>query len=365
MLFDRRLFSHFDFLLLFAVLLLCALGCLNLKSAGSFSYDSSAAYSSKQLFWILLGVFILFIVISIDYLKILKSSYFFHGVSLLLLVLVLFFGLSKYGSQRWLSVGGFSLQPSEIAKMTFILVLAHFFSEHLIRKSFSVKDFPVPFLLLFITVLPIYRQPDLGTAGIFFIIFFCMLVFLRIKRGLFFVFILISSFILPFVWFFLKDYQKERIRFFLNPERDPLNAGYQLIQSKIAIGSGGLLGKGFMQGTQSHLRFLPEQHTDFVFSVWAEEWGFIGCFFLLFIVFFIIYRGLSIAFSCKNFYGSFLALGITFLFFWQVLINVFMTLGLFPVVGVPFPFFSYGGSAMITNFIGVALLLNIGMRKLK
>jgi rod shape determining protein RodA len=363
--FKKRLFLNFDFFLLFAVLFLCALGCLNLKSIGSFSHDPSAAYLSKQLFWIFLGLFFLLIIISVDYLKIVRSSFFYHGISLLLLVLVLFFGISKYGSQRWLSVAGFTLQPSEIAKMTFILVLAYFFSEKLIKKSFSLKEIPVPFLLLFITVLPIYLQPDLGTAGMFFIIFFSMFLFLRIKKSFFVFFVSFFVFAIPFVWFFLKEYQKERIRFFINPELDPLNAGYQLIQSKIAIGSGGLLGKGFMQGTQSHLRFLPEQHTDFVFSVWAEEWGFIGCFFLLFIVFFIIYRGLSIAFSCKNFYGSFLALGITFLFFWQVLINVFMTLGLFPVVGVPFPFFSYGGSAMITNFTGVALLLNIGMRKLK
>ena len=362
---DRRLFLNFDFFLLIAVLLLCGLGCINLKSICSFASASSQDYFLKQLQWVSFGFFILIIIISINYIKILKSSYFFHFISLLLLLFVCFFGTSKYGSQRWMSIAGFNLQPSEIAKLTFILILSRFFSENLNQKTHTLKDLLVPFVLLFVTIVPIYIQPDLGTAGMVVIIFFSVAAFLRIHRKTilgFFGFVLICF---PCLWFILKDYQKERIRFFINPELDPLNAGYQLIQSKIAIGSGGLLGKGFMKGTQSHLRFLPEQHTDFVFSVWAEEWGFVGCFFLLLIVFVIIYRGFRIAYTCKNHYGKYLAIGITVYISWQVIINIFMTLGLFPVVGVPFPFFSYGGSAMITNFIGIGLLLNIGMRKFK
>ena len=362
---DRRLFLNFDFFLLIAVLLLCGLGCINLKSISSFASDESRDYFLKQLQWVSLGFFILIIVININYIKILKSSYFFHIITLLLLLFVCFFGTSKYGSQRWLSFAGFNLQPSEIAKLTFILILSRFFTENLNQKTHTLKDLLVPFVLLFITIVPIYIQPDLGTAGMVVIIFFSVIAFVRIHRKTMLGF---SCFILagvPCLWFVLKEYQKERVRFFINPELDPLNAGYQLIQSKIAIGSGGLLGKGFMKGTQSHLRFLPEQHTDFVFSVWAEEWGFVGCFFLLLIVFVIIYRGFRIAFACKNHYGKYLAIGITVYIAWQVIINVFMTLGLFPVVGVPFPFFSYGGSAMITSFIGVGLLLNIGMRKFK
>jgi len=360
---DRRLIQNFDFLLLFAVLFLCALGCLNLKSICSFS--SSQIYFSKQLQWILVGSVFLFLSLNISYIKILRFSYFFHFFSLLLLGFVCFFGMSKYGSQRWLSVAGLNIQPSEIAKITFILLCARFFSENMSQKIHTAKDMLIPFLLLLITILPIYIQPDLGTAGMVVIIFFSLLAFINIHKKTIFLFfcLVLSSF--PCMWFLLKDYQKERVKFFINPELDPLNAGYQLIQSKIAIGSGGFFGKGFMQGTQSHLRFLPEQHTDFVFSVWAEEWGFIGCFFLLLIVFIIIYRGLIISYACKNRSGSYLALGITVYFFWQVIINIFMTLGLFPVVGVPFPFFSYGGSSMITNFIAVGLLLNISMRKYK
>jgi rod shape determining protein RodA len=313
----------------------------------------------------MLGLFFLLLTININYITIIRSSYFFHLVSLLLLFSVVLVGTSKYGSQRWLSLGGLNVQPSELAKLTFILILARYFSENTGQKVQTLKDLLIPFAFLFITIVPIYIQPDLGTAGMVVIIFFSVVAFINIHKKTVFLFFFSVLISFPCLWFLLKDYQKERIRFFLNPELDPLNAGYQLIQSKIAVGSGGLLGKGFMKGTQSHLRFLPEQHTDFVFSVWAEEWGFIGCFFLLLIVFIIIYRGLKIAYTCKNPAGSYLAVGVTLYIFWQVIINIFMTLGLFPVVGVPFPFFSYGGSAMIISFMGVGLLLNIGMRKFK
>lgn len=365
MLIDRRLFLNFDFLLFFSVVLLCCLGCLNLKSICSFSSASNQMYFFKQIQWVLLGFFFLIITININYITILRSSYFFHLLSLLLLCSVVLFGTSKYGSQRWLSLGGLNVQPSELAKLTFILMLARYFSENISQKVQTLKDLLLPFVFLFVTILPIYIQPDLGTAGMVVIIFFSVAALINIHKKTVFLFFFSILVFFPCLWFLLKDYQKERVRFFLNPELDPLNAGYQLIQSKIAVGSGGLLGKGFMKGTQSHLRFLPEQHTDFVFSVWAEEWGFIGCFFLLFIVFIIIYRGLRIAYTCKNPSGSYLAVGVTVYIFWQVIINIFMTLGLFPVVGVPFPFFSYGGSAMIISFIGVGLLLNIGMRKFK
>jgi rod shape determining protein RodA len=170
---------------------------------------------------------------------------------------------------------------------------------------------------------------------------------------------------LPLFWFFLKDYQKQRVLTFINPELDPLRSGYQIIQSKIAIGSGCLLGKGFSLGTQNQLRFLPEQHTDFAFSVWGEEWGFLGCLVLLFLFFILLYRGLCIAFNSKNFSGAVLALSLVFLLFWQIIINLGMTVGLFPVVGLPLPLFSYGGSSMVTTLFAIGMLLNIGMRKFK
>lgn len=362
--FDRRLILNFDFFLLLSVLTVCLLGVVNLYSICS----SSMVYSHlfmKQLYWILIGLGLILLVVNINYLTLIQYAYYFHLASLLLLFGVLFFGQTIFGSQRWLVFGGFSLQPSETAKITMILALSKFYSENISPRPYSFKDILLPLFILVITFIPIYLQPDLGTAGMLVIIFFSLALFLNISRTTIYGFTSSALVMLPCLWFVLKDYQKRRILTFLNPELDPLNAGYQVIQSKIAVGSGGLFGKGFKLGTQSQLRFLPEQHTDFVFSVWAEEWGFVGCFFLLMLFFFILYRGLSIGYYCKNFYGSFIAIGVTFLLFSQLTLNIFMTLGLFPVVGVPLPFFSYGGSSMLSSMLGIGLLLNINMRKFK
>ncbi len=363
--FDRRLVVNFDIVLLIAVLITALLGVLNLKSISSSSPQTFGLYFYKQLYWICAGIIALFVLININYISIVKYSYYIHFLTVVLLVMVLLYGKTTFGAQRWLSFGGITLQPSEFAKITFILALSKFYSENISPRPFYIKDFFFPFCILLATAVPIYLQPDLGTAGMMFIIFFSISVFLNINKKSVYTIICSLFCLIPCLWFFLKEYQKKRILTFLNPELDPLNAGYQVIQSKIAVGSGGLLGKGFKMGTQSQLRFLPEQHTDFVFSVWAEEWGFLGCLVILFLYYFIIYRGLSIAYNCKNFYGSFLALGITFLVFSQFVINVFMTVGLFPVVGVPLPLFSYGGSSMISVLVGIALLININMRKFK
>jgi rod shape determining protein RodA len=361
--FDRRLIINFDFFLLFVVILVSFFGVVNLKSICTSSGGEVSPFFYKQIYWIIIGLCCLLIIININYLSIIKYAYYFHVVTIVVLLFVLFFGKTIYGSQRWISLGPISIQPSEITKITFILALAKFYTENISQKAYILKDLFMPALLLLATFLPIYFQPDLGTAGIILLIFIFMSFFVNInKKTLFFIFSTVLV-LMPFFWFFLKDYQKNRVLVFLNPERDPLNAGYQVIQSKIAVGSGGFLGKGFMLGTQSQLRFLPEQHTDFVFSVWAEEWGFVACFFLLLLFFSIVYRGLAIASESKNVYGSFLAIGISALFFWQISINIFMTLGLFPVVGVPLPFFTYGGSSMLCSMFGIAFLLNISMRK--
>jgi len=363
--FDRRLIINFDFFLFFVVLLISFLGVVNLKSICTSSGGTVSPFFYKQIYWVLIGFSGLFIIININYASLIRYAYYFHISALVLLLFVLVFGKTIYGSQRWISLGPISLQPSEITKITFIFALAKFYTENLSQKAYLLKDLFMPGLLLLATFLPIYYQPDLGTAGIILLIFVSMTFFVNINKKT--VFLLVSAFTaaLPFFWFLLKDYQKKRVLVFMNPELDPLNAGYQVIQSKIAVGSGGLLGKGFMLGTQSQLRFLPEQHTDFVFSVWAEEWGFIACFLLILLFFSIIYRGLAIAAEANSLFGSFLAVGFSALFFWQISINIFMTLGLFPVVGVPLPFFTYGGSSMLCCIIGVAFLLNINMRKFK
>lgn len=363
--FDRRLLINFDVALLVAVLLVCFLGAINLNSIYSSYKEVASSYFFKQIYWILIGLCCLFIVINLNYLSLVRYSYSFHGLVLFVLAALLVYGQIKFGSVRWIYVGGFTFQPSEIAKVSFILALAKFYSESISQKPYNLSDLLFPLFVLIITFIPIYSQPDLGTAGLVCLIFCSTTLFLNINKG----FLLWSGAVLvallPCFWFVIRDYQRQRILVFLNPDLDPLHTGYQVIQSKIAVGSGSLWGKGYKMGTQSQLRFLPEQHTDFVFSVWAEEWGLIGCVILLLLYFFILYRGLSIAYNAKTFSGSILALGITFLMFWQFLINIFMTIGLFPVVGVPLPFFSYGGSSMVVFMIAVGLLLNINMRKFK
>jgi rod shape determining protein RodA len=214
----------------------------------------------------------------------------------------------------------------------------------------------VPFLL-------IVRQPDLGTAFLVFLIASSMTLFVKIEKRAFLSILGFCTVIFPLVWFFLKAYQKRRILTFLNPDRDPLGAGYHIIQSKIAIGSGMITGKGYLKGTQNSLSFLPEQHTDFIFSVFAEEWGFVGSLILIVIFLILIIWALNIAYGCRDPFGTILSVGVSAMIFWQVVVNIGMVMGLMPVVGIPLPFISYGGSSIVTMMISVGLLINVSMRR--
>jgi len=363
--FDRRLLINFDFILFITVLTIAGFGVANLYSICQSSWENSAVYFYRQIYWILIGLAVMVFILPLNYLNFVRYAYFLHVLVLLFLLVVIFLGKTKLGSQRWLTLGPFNIQPSELAKISFIFVLGKFFSEHASLKPFGVFNMWLPLLFLGATFALIFIQPDLGTAGIIVLLFISVLFFMRIKIKSFLTGAIIGAASLPLFWLFLKDYQKLRVRIFLNPELDPLRSGYQIIQSKIAIGSGGFLGKGYMLGTQNQLRFLPEQHTDFAFSVWGEEWGFAGCLVLLLLFFMLLYRGLCIAFNVKNFSGSIISLCLVLLLFWQIFINLSMTIGLFPVVGVPLPLFSYGGSSMVTTLVAIGLLLNIGMRKFK
>jgi rod shape determining protein RodA len=231
--------------------------------------------------------------------------------------------------------------------------------------GFSLRDLMMPALL---TALPfglIVRQPDLGTAMVIALIAGTMTIFVKIERRTLSWLIATFTLLVPLVWFFLRGYQKQRILTFLNPDRDPLGAGYHIIQSKIAIGSGMLTGKGFLKGTQNALSFLPEQHTDFIFSVLAEEWGLMGALTVIILFLIIIAWGLSIAGRCRDPFGTILSVGVTAMIAWQVLINIGMVMGLMPVVGVTLPFISYGGSSIITMMMGIGLLMNVSMRRFK
>jgi rod shape determining protein RodA len=286
-----------------------------------------------------------------------------YVICVLMLISVLVFGKYVGGSRRWLIFGPISIQPSELVKISIIAILAHYFSKDAYTRGFTLRELIRPFILTMIPIVLIVRQPDLGTAMLIVLIAAAMTIFVKIERRSLIYLIVTSGVIVPLIWFFLKPYQKQRILVFLDPDRDPLGAGYHIIQSKIAIGSGMISGKGFLKGTQNALSFLPEEHTDFIFSVLAEEWGFIGSIVLIVFFFVLIIWGLNVAMACREPFGTILAVGITSMIFWQVLINIGMAMGLMPVVGVPLPFVSYGGSSVLTTAIGIGLLLNVSMRR--
>ena len=364
--FDRRLLSGFDWTLFSLCLVLSVLGVVNLYSAGSAASSlnhSATPHYLKQIYWLLVGLGLLAVTVTVDYQFVARHSYLLHGLSLALLLLALFWGKPTAGTHRWLQLWGISLQPSEFAKITLILLLSRHFSELNMSAPFRLLDFSLPILATLITFFLIFLEPDLGTAALIVLVFVSFVFFLHL--GLRYVMILAISgaALLPVAWLFLEDYQKRRVFAFLSPGKYSLQAGYQAIQSKIAVGSGMFLGKGFLCGTQSQLRFLPEQHTDFAFSVWAEEWGFAGSLLLVLPLFLVVSKGLRVASQSRDRLGSFLSAGLALILFCQVFINLGMVSGLLPIAGIPLPFFSYGGSSLVSTWIMVGLLLNVRMRK--
>jgi len=361
---DRRLFTNFDWGLLFLVLLIAGIGVLNIASAAASYSLAETSYPVRQIYWVFIGLFLVVLVCSIDYHLFEDVAFWMYGIVAVLLLAVLVMGKSTMGATRWLQLGFISFQPSELMKIVIIMVYARYFNNITAAGGMTVKDLLYPFLLLGVPALMIMKQPDLGTAILVVLIAFSMILYVGIRIRTV-ALLLLSAIPAVFLgWqFYLRDYQKLRILNFLSPERDPLGSGYHIIQSKIAVGSGGLTGKGFLQGTQTQLRFLPEQHTDFAFSVFSEEWGFAGCFLVLLLYLFLILWGLNIARRCNDHFGSLMAVGVTAMLFWHIIINIGMVIGLFPVVGVPLPLFSYGGTSMITSMIGLGILLNIRMRR--
>ena len=355
----------------------------------------------NHLFTGLLGYFLAIFISYIPIERIKKYLIPFYCCSLLSLLLIYFFGISIYGAQRWLSLGIFSFQPSEVAKLSTILTLALVLE----RKSISsIKDLILPFLIVVIPWLLIFFQPDLGTSLVLIVLTFVMLYWSRmpiewllilvccIFTSLFYLIspnllifwlpfmgylayrssqkkIIFSMFTLalhslvikltPFIWEFgLKDYQKDRLILFLDPSRDPLGGGYHLLQSKIAIGSGGLFGTGLLNGKLTNLQFIPEQHTDFIFSALGEELGFLGCILVLFLFFVLIGRLVKVSENARTHFESLIIIGIASTFLFQIIINLFMTIGLGPVTGIPLPFMSYGRTSLLINFICIGLALS-------
>ncbi|MFO7578454.1 MAG: rod shape-determining protein RodA [Pelovirga sp.] len=361
--FDRRLIYNFDWVLLLTVLLLTAVGILNLYSVtASWGYGATPFYL-KQLIWLSGGLSIALLVCLFDYRQLQYFAVHAYLVGVGLLVAVEVLGRTSMGATRWIHLGFINVQPSEVIKIVMILLFARLLSKRVTAQGFGLGDLWRPALWLLVPVVLILKQPDLGTTIMVALIALTMLLFAGLKRGTLVWLSLFAGVGMVLGWFGLHDYQRARIRTFLHPEADPLGSGYHIIQSKIAIGSGGLFGKGFVQGTQSQLSFLPERHTDFAFSVFAEEWGFTGSLLLLLVYFFLIAWGLYIARRAGDRFGLFLAVGVTAMIFWHIIVNLAMVVGLLPVVGVPLPFFSYGGTSMVTMMIGVGLLLNVSMRR--
>jgi len=362
--FDRRLVQYFDWGLMGVAVLIGCIGLLTLYSAVTAETPApQTVLFFKQLLWFAIGLAAMVAVFLFNYKILDRWAQPIYISCIFLLIAVLLFGKYVGGSRRWLIIGPISFQPSELVKIAVIISLASYYSKDAKTRGFTLRELVKPLIIVLLPVLLIGMQPDLGTAGLLVLIAGSITAFVKIERRSFCYLIASGAVLVPLIWFFLKEYQKKRILVFFDPDRDPLGAGYHIIQSKIAIGSGMLAGKGFLKGTQNALSFLPEEHTDFIFSVLAEEWGFLGSAVLILLFLVLIFWGLNVAHGCREPFGTIVATGITAMIFWQVFINIGMAMGLMPVVGVPLPFISYGGSSVLTTAVGIGLLLNVSMRR--
>ncbi|MBX7148296.1 rod shape-determining protein RodA [bacterium] len=364
--FDRRLITNFNWPLLIVVMVLSAIGLVNLFSAtSSFGTDAQENYFKAQLMWTGVGILTLLVTTSIHYRFFYSSSYVLYGISIILLILVLVIGHRVSGSQSWIQIlPGMRLQPSEIAKLGFILGFSRYLSSLDARRPLGFVGLLPSMVFVLVPFLLILKQGDLGSSLFFGLIYITMILVHGVKMRVVATFGILGVVLVVVAYmFFLSPYQKDRVKNFLNPELDRKGSGYHVVQAKIAVGSGEFWGKGFLKGQNHKLKFIPERHTDFIFPVLAEEWGFFGSFVVLMLFLLFLFLGLSVASHSPEKYGFFVALGICALYFWHMAINLGGVLGLMPLTGVPLPFLSYGGSNLLTNWLGFGLLLNISMRR--
>ena len=347
--------KNFDYILLFCLIILALVSLLVMYSTDG----GEILYHTKSHFAKLLTFFALMILISFFNIKIWHTaSYFLYFIILLLLIWVYFHGIKVSGSRRWIDLYLIVLQPSELMKITVILCLAKYYHRLKIDNANSFIGIAVPLMVILIPIILVLSQPDLGTSILIALSGLIILWLGGIKMKYFFISFITFLISLPFVISFLKPYQKLRILTFLDPDRDPLGAGYQIIQSKIAIGSGGLDGKGFLKGTQSYLDFLPEKHTDFIFTLFSEEFGFIGSIGLLLLYAIIIIRVIRVGAISRSSFAKLFCFGFAFAIFIYIVVNLSMVLGLLPIVGSPLPIMSYGGSSMLATMIGFGIVLS-------
>ncbi len=363
---DRRLIENFDWSVIWTVLAIVCIGLLSIYSAVYPQIQARPANNLfiKQIVWLTIGLAVMCGSLFINYQRLRAISPWLYGGIVLLLAAVLVIGRVSHGSKRWLEIAGFQFQPSEFVKVVIIIQLASYFSAQEMTNFPSIKKLLPPVAMVMLPVLLILAEPDLGSAIALFAVAGSMILFVGVRwRYLAIVILAIVPLVLP-VWnHVLKPYQKQRILILMSPNLDPLGAGYHIRQSKIAIGSGELWGKGFLKGTQNKLHFLPEKQTDFIFSVWAEEWGFVGCTVLILLFCLLIFLILRIAARSRDRFGSLIVVGVGGLIMWQALINIGMVVGLLPVVGITLPFVSYGGSSIIALCLAIGLAENVSMRR--
>ena len=347
----------------FLVVLVCTVGAVGIGMLISASGGATEPWASRQMVWFGAGLLLMIAVATVDIGFWLRAAYTIYGLAFGLLVGVELLGAAGKGAQRWIDLGVIQLQPSELMKIALILALARYFHGVPLEGIGRIRTYLPPLLMILAPAALILRQPDLGTALLLALGGAIMLFLAGLKAWKIGVAVVLALGSGPVVWQFLHEYQRARILTFFNPEADPLGAGYHILQSKIALGSGGLFGKGYLQGTQSHLNFLPEKQTDFIFTMMAEELGFFGVAGVLLLYLGIATYGVVISARSNNHFGRLLGMGITVTFFFHVFFNVAMVIGLIPIVGLPLPLISYGGSAMLSLMLGLGLLLCVGVNR--
>lgn len=346
-----------NWILIVLISLIAGVGFAMLYSAANGSIDP---WASRQMIRFAAGLGLMLLIALIDVRAWLRHAYLIYAAALLLLIAVEVMGVVGMGARRWVDLGLFQLQPSEVMKIALVLALARFYHGMPLEEVGRMRWLVVPAGLILAPVALVMRQPDLGTAILLLMTATAIMLLAGVRLWKFAAAFGAVLLAIPLAWrFMLHGYQKDRVLTYLNPERDPLGAGYHIMQSKIALGSGGLFGKGFMQGTQSHLAFLPERQTDFIFTMLAEEFGLVGCLGLLSLYIMVIAYGYAIALRSRNQFGRLLATGVITTFFIYVFINMAMVMGLIPVVGVPLPLVSYGGTSMMSLLIGFGLILSV------
>ncbi len=350
-----------DWTLYLLPIILNVVGIVIIYSLTYFNGKASLAYD--QIVFACVGVAVMIVLTFIDYRNLKGVAIYAYIIGMLLLILLFFVGKSALGATRWINLGFFQLQPSELFKLCLIVMLAKYLSDN--YEEIKLKHLLMAGIIFLVPALLVLKQPDLGTFSVLFAIALVMILATKIKLKQLIAVGLVILIGACGAWFFLKDYQKQRIETFLNPTSDPYGSGYNVLQSTIAVGNGGLLGQGLGQGPQSQLNFLPVAHTDFIFAGFAEATGFAGCFVLIALFVFFISRAINVARISKDSFGMFLAIGISAMFTFQMFVNIGMNIGIMPVTGIPLPFVSHGGTSLVISYAAVGILQSIYLRHKK